>query len=179
MVLGVLCGLISAALIYTWFATRSNTTEPDAFDVVVSPRSPSDDPCAYPQPTDRDLDETEAVASAECFVIQNGYTDLPSAMDKSKITPENVYPMTDEFGMQMRHDSLERQAVTVTRDIEFWGGSWIVMFRMRNLRGSPDQDTDLAKAWGRAVVMDFYGKNIRIQHSPYPMMRPGARIIAR
>ena len=178
VVLTFISVVVIATLTFVWKLDRSSAVATNSIDVVVSPRTPSDDPCTYPQPTDRDLDETEAVAAAECFVIQNGYTDLPPTNDKSKITPENIWPMTDEAGMQSRHDSLVRHALTVTRDEEFWDGSWIVMFRNNNLHGAPDSKTNLAKAWGRAVVMDFYGKNIRIQHSAYPMMRPGARIIA-
>jgi hypothetical protein len=170
--------IAALALALVWLLERSGTVATKSIDVVVSPRAPSDDPCAYPQPTDRELDQTEAVAAAECFVIQNGYTDLPPTTDKSKITPENVHPMTDEFGMSLRHDSLERQATTVVRDEAFWGGSWMVMFRMKGPNADYFYGKELEKTSGRAVVMNFYGKNIRIQHSPYSMMPPGARVIS-
>lgn len=164
-----------AALIFVWMIMRFGELELHSLDVVVSPRTPSDDPCSYPQPTDRDLDETEAVAAAECFVIQNGYTDLPPTADKSKIIPENVYPMNDEAGLKARHDSLEPRAVTVLRDADSWDGSWIIMFRVK---GQNSARYPLPKTSGRAVVMDLYGRDIRIQHSNYPMKMPGARVIS-
>lgn len=178
IVFSVVSGVIAAALLVAWVVTTSNATDAGDFGVVVSPRSPSDDPCEYPQPTDRELDETEAVAAAECFVIQNGYTDLPPTTDKSKITPENVDSMTDEFGMSLRRDSLERRAASVVRDEEFWGGSWMVMFRMKGQGAETYYGQEMLKTLGRAVVMDFYGKNIRIRHSPYTLTPPGAKLLS-
>lgn len=171
----VVSGMVVAAAFIAVSITNSGALEPQSLEIVVSPRTDNDDPCLYPQPTDRDIDETEAVAAAECFVIQNGYTDLPPLSDRSRITPENVDPLTDEFGMSLRRDSLERRAATVTRDNEFWGGSWVVMFRMKGR--SAEFYGESSKALGRAVVIDFYGKDIRIQHSPYGIMQPGAKVL--
>lgn len=167
----VLLCLFGIAVFAYWFALDASRKP---MEVVVSPRAPNDDPCAYPLPKDRELDETEAVAAAECFVIENGYTDLPPSSDPSRIVPENVDPMTDEFGMKLRHNSLQRRAASVTHDDEFWGGSWMVIFRPKHpLR--PDSPT--STTFGRVVAMDFYGKDIRILHSPYNIEQPGATLL--
>lgn len=177
LVVIVLCVLAAAALLLIWGITNWDTTDPELLDVAVLLSTGSDDPCLYPQPTDREIDGTEAVAAAECFVIQNGYTNLPPSTDKSKIRPENVSPMTDESGMKMRHDSLERRAATILRSTEFFGGSWVVMFRHKGPDSVEYYSDDLANTWGRAVVMDFNGKNIRIMHSMQPMKQPGAGVL--
>ncbi len=169
--------VLAAALLLIWVSANWEFTDLESLDVVVLLRTGSDNPCLYPQPTDRYIDETEAVAAAECFVIQNGYTELPPSSDKSKITPENVFPLTDESGMKMRHDSLERRAATVLRDTEFFGGSLIVMFRGKGPVFAANYSDDLANTWGRAVVMDFNGKHARIMHSPHPMKLPGGRVL--
>jgi hypothetical protein len=79
--------------------------------------------------------------------------------------------------MKMRHDSLERRAYSYERDNEFYGGSWVIMFRYK-----PHPDVvkfygDRLNYSGRAVVMDFYGKRLRVQHSDYPLTMPDAKII--
>lgn len=151
----------------------------NSLGVVVTPKAVSDNPCDYLQPTDRELSAEEAVAAAECFIIQNGYTDLPPIADKSKLTPENVFAGTDEEGMKMRYDSLERAAYSYERDNELYGGSWVVMFRYRP---HPDVKTFQGERFGkvgRAVVMNFYGKYIVVRHTDFPLESPNARVLNR
>lgn len=77
--------------------------------------------------------------------------------------------------MKMRHDSLERKAYSYARS-EIYGGSWVVMFRYK-----PDPKTvefygSKINQIGRAVVTDFYGKDLRVKHSDFPLRHPGARL---
>lgn len=136
------------------------------------------DPCDYPQPLYREIVAEEAIHLAECFIIQNGYTDLPPMVDKSKLTPENVYPMTDEEGLKMRHDSLERQAYSYNIT-DTWGGSWEIMFRYKQHPKVTELYGDSIDNLGRAVVMNFYGKNLRLLHTDQPLKMPEAKIINR
>lgn len=127
-----------------------------------------DNPCDYPQPDNRKLEPEEVVYLAECFIIQNGYTDLPPLADKSKLTPENLFPGTDDWGLKMRHDSLERKAYSYAH-VERYGDGWEVMFRYK-----PHLDTvkfygERLAYIGRAVSMDAYGKRMRVEHSDYPL----------
>lgn len=139
----------------------------------------SDNPCDYPQSDYRELEAEEAVTKAECFVIQNGYTDIPPIADKSKITPENVFPLNDDEGMAMRHNSLERKAYSYERS-EMYDGSWVIMFRFKQRPELMERNNKEAfEKWGRAVVMDYKGNDIRIQHSQYPLTMPDAKIIIR
>lgn len=175
ILLGSLLAVVTGGLFFIW--VFENTANPESLNVNVTPNAISDDPCVYLQPTDRELTADEAVAAAECFVIQNGYTDLPPIADRSKITPESVWGLTDEEGMKMRHNSLERKAYSYERNPDFLGGSWLIMFRfnphhpisVKFLSDRLDKD-------GRAVVMDLNGKRIQIQHSDYPLKSPNATI---
>jgi hypothetical protein len=179
--LAILTFFIGVGAVGFWYLSRIEAESQKSLSDVVSSIPPVkmtvENPCDYPQPKHRELEPEEAVYLAECFIIQNGYTDLPPVADKSKLTPENLFPGTDEEGMKMRHDSLERKAYSFERDNEFYGGSWVIMFRYK-----PHPDVvkfygDRLKHIGRAVVMDFYGKRLRVQHSDYPLTMPDAKII--
>lgn len=179
--LAILTFFIGVGAVGLWCISRieaeSQQSLSDAISLVTPVKMTVENPCNYPQPKHRELEAEEAVYLAECFIIQNGYTDLPPTTDKSKITPENVFSLTDEEGMKMRRDSLERKAYSYERDNEFYGGSWVIMFRYK-----PHPDVvkfygERLKYTGRAVVMDFFGKHVRIQHSDYPLTMPDAKII--
>ncbi len=181
LTLAILTFLIGVGAVGLWYLSRieaeSQQSLSDAISSVTPVKMTVENPCDYPQPKHRELEPEEAVYLAECFIIQNGYTDLPPIADKSKLTPENVFSLTDEEGMKMRYDSLERKAYSYERDNEFFGGSWVIMFRFK-----PHPDVvkfygEGPKYTGRAVVMDFFGKRVRIQHSNYPLTMPDAKII--
>ncbi len=178
--LAILTFFIGVGAVGFWYLSRIEAESQKSLSDVVSLIPPVkmtvENPCDYPQPKHRELEPEEAVYLAECFIIQNGYTDLPPIADKSKLTPENVYPGTDEEGMKMRHDSLERKAYSYYRS-ELYGGSWVVMFCYK-------PHPDIVKFYGnrldytgRAVIMDFFGKRLRVQHSDYPLRMPEAKII--
>ena len=171
-----LVALIGMGIVCAWALTQT-TSVPSSAEVVVSPRAASDNPCDYPLPSYRELEADEAVTAAECFVIQNGYTDLPPVADKTKLTPENLFPGTDDEGMKMRHDSLERKAYSYEHDNELYGGSWVVMFRYKPNPEVVKFYGDRLSHIGRSVIMDFTGKRIWIQHSDYSLGKPDARVI--
>lgn len=174
--------IVSVAIVFSaglLFSSMNVNSDLNSLGVVITPKAVSDNPCDYLQPTDRELSAEEAVAAAECFIIQNGYTDLPPIADRSKLTPENVFPGTDEEGMKMRHDSLERTAYSYVRDSELYGGSWVVMFRYRP---HPDLERFQGERFGkvgRAVIVDFYGKDIFVRHTDFPLLSPDAKVLNR
>jgi hypothetical protein len=181
LTLAILTFFIGVSAVGLWYLSRieaeSQQSLSDAISSVTPVKFTVENPCDYPHPKHRELEPEEAVYLAECFIIQNGYTDLPPIADKSKLTPENVFPLTDEEGLKMRHDSLERKAYSYERS-ELYGGSWVIMFRFK-------QHPELVERYGkkgfetmgRAVVMDFFGKRVRIQHSNYPLTMPDAKVI--
>jgi hypothetical protein len=130
-------------------------------------------PCDFNPDRVTPVTEKQAVLIAECFVIDNGYTDLPPSTDPSKIIPENIYPLTDEFGMKLRHNSLERKADSIYRAPESWGGVWEVTFKVNPSR--VDFALPQEFEFGRMVTMDFYGTNVQIRHSPQPLRPLGFR----
>lgn len=182
--LALLTFFTGLGLVSLWsFSQIGSTNEQslsEAGSLVEPVKSVYESPCDYPQPQLRELEAEEAVYRAECFIIRNGYTDLLPVADKSRLTPENVFSLTDDAGMEMRHDSLERKAYSYERS-EIYGGSWLIMFRLKPL---PEIVEHLGKEgfdeWGgRAVVMNYYGQKIKIQHSNYPLNMPGAKRINR
>jgi hypothetical protein len=180
LTLAILTFFFGISAVGLWYLSRIEAESQQSLSDIISSIPPVkmtvENPCDYPQPKYRELEGEEAVYLAECFIIQNGYTDLPPIADKSKLTPENVFPGTDEEGMKMRHDSLERKAYSYYRS-ELYGGSWVVMFRYKP---HPDVVKFYGKHFdytGRAVVMDFFGKDVIVMHSDYPLRMPEAKII--
>ncbi|HVE59315.1 MAG TPA: hypothetical protein VNB22_20995 [Pyrinomonadaceae bacterium] len=171
LMFAVLTFFIGLGAVGIWYfsniesASRKNLSE--AISIVTPVKSTFENPCDGPRPSNREIEAEEAVYLAECFIIQNGYTDLPPIDDKSKLTPENLFPGTDEEGMKMRRDSLERIAYSYERDNELYGGRWIVMFRYKPHPEVVRFYGDSFDHIGRAVIIDFYGKRLRVQHSDY------------
>ena len=175
-ILTFVVGVTAASL---WYFRRPEPAKPlpvvntEPSIQVASPNEAdaSYDPCAYPRPIHRKITSEEAVHLAECFIIQNGYTDLPPIEDKSKLKPESVYPGTDELGMQMRHDSLERRAHGFMGSGED-GGLWMVTFRYRKKPNLVRFYRGKLSTIGRAVTMDGYGKRMRVEHQDFALDIP-------
>jgi hypothetical protein len=92
----------------------------------------------------RRLTQREAVALAEQFVAQNGYTDLPP--DKTKLSYETIEWQRDvERMLQQRHDTLERHAYGILRGRKGGESGWTIVFCYKAHCGST----------GRAVTMNF------------------------
>jgi hypothetical protein len=171
-----LLGSAAAALYFHQTETLSlEPVSPPPAPVQPPPATPPAIPppsCSPVAASRKKLDAAEAVRVAECFIIKNGYTDLPPTKDKSELTPESVDPGTDEQGMKMRRDSLERKAFGyVNRP-----GGWLVVFRYKykaeHSKFRPDYEEWL-KAHGRAVSMDAYGEQVEVKHKDVDLTYPG------
>lgn len=132
-------------------------------------------PCSFSRTENKKVTASEAVHLAECFVIQNEYTDLPPMEDTSKL----VYETFDDappagHALELRRNTLERRAYGV-RDggkgkerVDTTDG-WTVIFRY-----NPKPDTvrfygDRLSKVGRIVTMDAYGNYMRMQHQDYTL----------
>jgi len=101
----------------------------------------------------RGLTQSQAVALAEQFIAQNGYTDLPP--DKTKLAYETIEWERDADRMlQQRHDTLERHAYGVLRGRKGGEPGWTVVFCYKAHCGSA----------GRAVTMNLDGSEPRVEH---------------
>ncbi len=178
LTLAILTFFIGVGAVGLWYLSRIEAESQQSLSEAISSVTPVkftvENSCDYPQPKDRELEAEEAVYLAECFIIQNGYTDLPPIADKSKLTPENLFPGTDEEGLKMRHDSLERKAYGYERS-EIYGGSWVVMFRYKSRPNPADFYNGKMYESGRAVTMDFFGRRLRVRHTDYPLSMPTLR----
>ncbi len=110
--------------------------------------------------TKRRLSEDEVVRRAEEFIIQQGYTDLPPTQDKTKLKAA-FDEGTDDSSIKLRRNTLLKSAYGLSKGN---GTRWLVVFRL-----NPENETyrllaiDVSKR-GRAVTMDAYGGNLKVQH---------------
>ena len=101
----------------------------------------------------RGLTQRQAVALAEQFIAQNGYTDLPP--DKTKLSYETIEWERDlDRMLQQRHSTLERHAYGVLRGRKGGERGWTVVFCYKAHCG----------ATGRAVTMNLDGSEPRVEH---------------
>jgi hypothetical protein len=115
------------------------------------------------------LSESEAVARAEQFVIENGYTELPADLAKVELEitdhPRKV-PIAKIAAR--RRGELEKDAWGVARGRRGGSPGWTVAFRygsrMRGRSMLDPSDTILSADNGRGVTMDPDGENIVIEH---------------
>ncbi len=103
------------------------------------------------------LTESEAVALAEKFIVQNGYTDLPP--DKTKLSYESIeWEANVDRMLELRHDTLERRAYGVLSGRRGQKSGWTVVFRYKH---PSDEQT---RSNGRAVTMNLDGSKPRVEH---------------
>jgi hypothetical protein len=113
------------------------------------------------------LTEDLAIRTAEEFIKDNGYTNAPPTEDKSKLVPESIDGGIDNEGLKHRRDTLEPRAYGVIQGGRS-GDGWYVVFRFN--RDNPEYRqimTDFEQTYekyGRAVVMDRLGENLRVEH---------------
>ena len=100
--------------------------------------------------------EEEVVKIAENFIIENGYTDLPPASDLKKIVFESV-EWTDNIEeiLKTRRNSLQKKAYGILKGRSGKTEGFTVVFLYVDKS---------EKKIGRAVTMDLYGTNIRVEH---------------
>ncbi len=112
------------------------------------------------------MNEAEAVAIAEKFVIANGYTDLPATAKGSDLSRESIDDQNPEARQRFRANTLQRTAYGVLAE-NAWseGPGWTVVFRynLERFRDDP-QMSRRASEQGRAVVMDPNGTDLRMLH---------------
>lgn len=129
-------------------------------------------PCPM-SPAKEPIDAAAAALVAECFLIGNGYTDLPPMEDKSKLSYESWAdgPPAEE-ALARRRDTVESRAYGVMRGVRSEDG-WAVAFRL-NLnhpffsRVRPET-LEHSKTVGRVVTMDAYGGSLRVEHEEFPL----------
>ena len=134
-----------------------------------------DEPCDYLRPG-RKLNDREAVRLAECFIEANGYTEARAIADRSKLTPENVYSGTDDEGLKMRHNSLEKNAYGYWRS-ERYGEGWEIAFRYIPKTEMLKFYSERFKTIGRCVSMDAFGDRMRVEHSNCFLTFPDLHVI--
>ena len=114
----------------------------------------------------RKITETEVIHTAEEFIRENGYTQMPAMEDKTKLYRESFEsgPRNPDELLKWRKGSLEPKAYKAQKAYP----GWLVVFRYdgsceRFARIIPNYEKYIKEA-GRAVTMDAYGGNIRIVH---------------
>ncbi len=97
---------------------------------------------------------SEAVALAEEFVCANGYTDAPHTQDLDQITLESIEGSSELAAiLRERRGTLLPRAYGVSRSEH----GWTVGFRHREGPATV----------GRAVTLNAFGKNLRMQHQGF------------
>jgi hypothetical protein len=116
------------------------------------------------------LSQDEAVALAEQFVTDNGYTDLPPNLAKVKLEFINDMAARSRKEslaaiVRRRHGELERHAWQVLSGRRHARG-WTIVFRFpTTAHGGFTLSEDIESSnRGRAVTMDPDGGNIRMEH---------------
>ena len=105
----------------------------------------------------RQLTQAEAVALAEQFIAQNGYTDL--APDKTKLSYETIeWESNVDRMLQERHGTLERRAYGIVHGRKGGSAGWTVVFRYTH------PIDRRARSTGRAVTMNLDGSEPRVEH---------------
>ena len=113
------------------------------------------------------LSEAQAVALAEKFIAQNGYTDLPPEKDKIVYESLKLWPKVDEM-LRRRHNSLKREAYGLSRGRKNGAPGWTVVFQAAGDDGKGVQ--------GRAVTMNADGRKMRVEHVPFILRRVEKRL---
>ena len=119
------------------------------------------------------IDAAAAALLAECFVIGNGYTNLPPMADKYKLSYGSWGdgPPAEE-ALERRRNTVESRAYGVIRGVRSHDG-WAVVFRFNydhpvwsRLR---PESMERSKTAGRAVTMDAYGGNLKFEHEEFDL----------
>jgi len=103
------------------------------------------------------LTQSEAVALAERFIAENGYTDLPP--DKTKLFYESIeWESNVDKLLEQRHDTLERRAYGFRSGRKGGEPGWTIVFRYKYA------DDEQMRSAGRAVTMNLDGSKPRVEH---------------
>jgi hypothetical protein len=182
IIVALLTFVMGVAATAIWLSARHEslqTQPPGAVDVTRASKQANDalvpsKPCSL-SPGKKKISDMEAVRFGECFVIGNGYTDLPPMEDKNKLTYESWSdgPPAEE-AMERRHDTIESKAYGVMKGGRVKDG-WSVVFRynLNNPRFTEFRPEFLEhlKGVGRRVTMDAYGGTLRVEHEDSELSR--------
>jgi hypothetical protein len=127
--------------------------------------------CSVPR-TGKRLQALEALRVAECFVANNGYTDLSPMSDTANLSWEGVDWADPEQRLEYRYDTLERWAHGISRGSRTKDG-WSVVFRYNRTNSKFQSDKyafdKYIETFGRVVSMDAVGDDIRVEHIDFPL----------
>ena len=111
-----------------------------------------------PQGSRPEIDGPAAVAIAETFVRENGYTEAP-ALPPKRLTPESLEFEPREKWAQQRHNSLVGQAAGYLAGRRGGAKGWTVTFCYARPKTVKEP-----RPTGRAVTMDLTGSALQIEH---------------
>ncbi len=100
------------------------------------------------------IDVTQALAIAEHFVHDNGYTDFKPD-DPSKLTPESIEWTERDTWIDRRFNTIRSKAIGYSKGAKSDFDGWTIGFELTNPRN---------RNHGRAVTMDARGGMLRMQH---------------
>ena len=104
-----------------------------------------------------ELGKKEAVAAAEIFILENGYTDAPLADVKRNLDHENIQWDQNRDGiLKDRANSLKRKAIGIKNGRKGKSPGWSVGF---------DYVSERHKANCRVVTMNLDGSEIKVEHA--------------
>lgn len=94
------------------------------------------------------ITKVSAIAKAEQFIVEQGYTDLPASITKIKFEKGEFASDTTKI-LNYRKNTLERKAFAAKRHAASWTVGFMYINKENNI--------------GRAVTMDTLGVNIIMQ----------------
>jgi len=104
------------------------------------------------------LSQQAAIALAEKFVLENGYTSAGPDRIKRELDPESIEWTEDRAEtLRDRHDTLQPRAIGARSGRRGGAGGWSIAFDYTaRIEGARDAC--------RVVTMDADGTNIRVEH---------------
>jgi hypothetical protein len=173
LLVALLTLMTGVAVASVWFFNRREPARTQSPEVSLSsiPKSSgpltSAEPCSPPFKINHRIDALEAVRIAECFVIQNGYTNLPPMKDKSKLASEGIDSSDPDERLRDRYDTLQPKAYGLlnrSRSIDGWTIAFRYNAKHAEYRRTIPNFEGFTKGHGRAVTMDAFGESLRVQH---------------
>ena len=106
------------------------------------------------------LSKEEAIKLAEKFIVDNGYTSLPS--DKSKLSYELFDSENNvDYILKGTRNSLNPKAFCISEDTDRWNVGFLSSSVDKSKLNSSQRNSNLK---GRAVIVMKSGNEIRIAH---------------
>ena len=105
-----------------------------------------------------DLTKAEAIAAAEKFIVENGYTDAPKEKIKPTLDNESLAfpPMSREEQLEARFNSLKPKAIGIRNERKSRKPGWSIAFDYAVFA--------MESGNCRVVTMDLDGSGMRVEH---------------